>query len=53
MKFFATAVALASLLEQTLGRAVTRNAGRFGIIEHPDIEQRALLQDIVSHVFSV
>ncbi|OKL56020.1 putative beta-galactosidase A [Talaromyces atroroseus] len=48
MKLFWTAVALAGLSRQALSRAVSRNAGRFGVIEHPDIEQRALLQDIVT-----
>lgn len=48
MKLLGTAVALACLSGQALGRAVSTKFGRFSVIEHPDLEQRALLQDIVS-----
>ena len=48
MKITTTAVALACLSGQVLGRAVSHRGGALNLIEHPDLEQRALLQNIVS-----
>lgn len=49
MKFLGTtAVALASLSGQAFGRAVTHRSSPLKVTEHPDLEQRALLQNIVS-----
>lgn len=42
------AVALACLSGQALGRAVSHRSGVLNVFEHNGVEQRALLQDIVS-----
>lgn len=42
-----TAVALACLSGQVLGRAVSHRGGPLSVFEHPGVEQRALLQNIV------
>lgn len=43
-----TAVALACLSGQVLGRAVSHRGGALNVFEHSGVEQRALLQDVVS-----
>lgn len=42
-----TAVALACLSGQVLGRAVSHRGSALNVFEHSGVEQRALLQDIV------
>ena len=43
-----TAVALACLSGQVLGRAVSHRGGALNVFENSGVEQRALLQDVVS-----
>lgn len=47
-----TAVALACLSGQVLGRAVSHRGGALNVFEHSGVEQRALLQDIVGFLNS-
>jgi hypothetical protein len=44
-----TAVVLACLSGQVLGRAVSHRGAALNVFEHTGVEQRALLQDIVSN----